>query len=139
MPWMTTRTSLPSVSMTAYGETLADYKRMRVFRHLLPDYDVTERQTNNQTLRNLLNQWEKLEKNFSTVEASQFYRSIDKKKHISRNIQPTNIIKKDSRYNALYRLWCEIQRQIVQEQQDSANFSLELRRIVQNWTTIFSC
>jgi len=111
-----------AIDWNAYGETLADYKRMRVFRHLLPDYDVTERQTNNQTLRNLLNQWEKLEKNFSTVEASQFYRSIDKKKHISRNIQPTNIIKKDSRYNALYRLWCEIQRQIVQEQQDSANY-----------------
>ena len=29
--------------------------------------DVNERQTENQTLRNLLDQWEKLEKNFSTV------------------------------------------------------------------------
>ena len=110
-----------AIDWNAYGETLADYKRMRIFRQLLPDYDVNERQTENQTLRNLLDQWEKLEKNFSTVEASQFYRSIDKKKHISRNIQPTNILKKDSRYNALYRLWCEIQRQIVQEQQDSVN------------------
>ena len=110
-----------AIDWNAYGETLADYKRMRIFRQLLPDYDVNERQTENQTLRSLLNQWEKLEKNFSTVEASQFYRSIDKKKHISRNIQPTNILKKDSRYNALYRVWCEIQRQIVQEQQDSVN------------------
>lgn len=110
-----------AIDWNAYGEALSDYKRMRIFRQLLPDYDVNERQTENQTLCNLLNQWEKLEKNFSTVEASQFYRSIDKKKHISRNIQPTNILKKDSRYNALYRLWCEIQRQIVQEQQDSVN------------------
>lgn len=110
-----------AIDWNAYGETLSDYKRMRIFRQLLPDYDVNERQIENQTLRNLLNQWEKLEKNFSTVEASQFYRSIDKKKHISRNIQPTNILKKDSRYNALYRLWCEIQRQIVQKQQDSVN------------------
>ena len=30
-------------------------------------------------------------------------------------------MKKDSRYNALYRVWCEIQRQIVQEQQESIN------------------
>lgn len=110
-----------AIDWNAYGETLSDYKRMRIFRQLLSDYDVNERQTENQMLRNLLNQWEKLEKNFSTVEASQFYRSIDKKKHISRNIQPTNILKKDSRYNALYRLWCEIQRQIVQKQQDSVN------------------
>lgn len=110
-----------TIDWNAYGETLSDYKRMRIFRQLLPDYDVNARQTENQTLRNLLSLWEKLERNFSTVEASQFYRSIDKKKHISRNIKPTNILKKDSRYNALYRLWCEIQHQIVQEQQDSAN------------------
>lgn len=110
-----------AIDWNAYGEILSDYKRMRIFRQLLPDYDVNEHQTENQILRNLLNQWKKLEKNFSTVEAAKFYRSIDKKKHISRNIQPTNILKKDSRYNALYRLWCEIQRQVVQEQQDSVN------------------
>lgn len=52
------------------------------------------------------------------MEASQFYRSIDKKKHISRNIQLTNILKKDSRYNALYRLWCGVHRQIVKERQE---------------------
>lgn len=108
-----------AIDWNAYGETLYDYKRMRIFEQLLPDYNVGERQNENRTLRNLLDQWIKLEKNFSTVEASQFYRSIDKKKHISRNIQPTNILKKDSRYNALYRLWCEVQRQIVQEQQKS--------------------
>ncbi len=110
-----------AIDWNAYGEALYDYKRMRIFDQLLPNYDVSERQTENQILRDLFLQWEKLEKNFSTVEASQFYRSIDKKKHISRNIQPTNILKKDSRYNALYRVWCEIQRQIVQEQQESIN------------------
>ena len=110
-----------AIDWNAYGETLFDYKRMRFFKQLLPDYDVNEHQTENQTLRSLFNQWEKLEKNFSTVEATQFYRSLDKKKRISRNIQPTNILKNDSRYNALYRLWCEIQRQIAQEQQYSVN------------------
>lgn len=108
-----------AIDWNAYGMSLFDYKRMKIFEQLLPNYDVAERQNENKTLRDLLNQWEKLEKHFSTVEASQFYRSIDKKKHISRNIQPTNILKKDSRYNALYRLWCEIQRQVVQEQQES--------------------
>lgn len=110
-----------AIDWSAYGEALFDYKRMRIFDQLLPNYDVSERQTENTILQDLLGQWEKLEKNFSTIEASQFYRSIDKKRHISRNIQPTNILKKDSRYNALYRVWCEIQRQIVQEQQESIN------------------
>lgn len=110
-----------AIDWNAYGEALFDYKRMRIFNRLLPNYDVSERQMENSILQDLLNQWEKLEKNFSTIEASQFYRSIDKKRHISRNIQPTNILKKDSRYNALYRVWCEIQRQIVQEQQESIN------------------
>ena len=108
-----------AIDWNAYGNTLYDYKRMRIFKQLLPDYDVNERKDTNISLENLLLQWRKLEKHFSTVEASQFYRSIDRKKHISRNIKPTNILKKDSRYNALYRLWCEIQRQIVIEQQDS--------------------
>ena len=110
-----------AIDWNAYGEALYDYKRMRIFDQLLPNYDVSERQTENRVLRDLFLQWEKLEKNFSTVEASQFYRSIDKKKHIGRNIKPTNILKKDSRYNALYRLWCEIQRKLVQEQQESIN------------------
>lgn len=119
-----------AIDWNAYGNTLYDYKRMRIFKQLLPDYDVNERKETNISLENLLEQWRKLEKNFSTVEASQFYRSIDRKKHISRNIKPTNILKKDSRYNALYRLWCEIQRQMVLEQQESRdivgawNFSL---------------
>lgn len=108
-----------AIDWNAYGNTLYDYKRMRIFKQLLPDYDVNERKDTNISLENLLLQWRKLEKHFSTVEASQFYRSIDRKKHISRNIKPTNILKKDSRYNALYRLWCEIQRQIVLEHQDS--------------------
>ena len=106
-----------AIDWNAYGEMLYDYKRMKIFRQLLPDYDVSQRQEENNALRALLSQWEKLERSFSTAEASQFYRSIDKKKHISRNIQPTNILKKDSRYNALYRLWCEIHRQIVKERQ----------------------
>lgn len=110
-----------AIDWNAYGETLYDYKRMRIFKQLLPDYDISKRRNDNNTLRTLLGQWDKLEKSLSTVEASLFYRSIDKKKHISRNIQPTNILKKDSRYNALYRLWCEIQRQIVQEQQESVS------------------
>ena len=110
-----------AIDWNAYGEKLVDYKRMRIFRQLLPDYDMSEKQIANKELNELLAQWQKLEKYFSTVEASQFYRSIDKKKHISRNIQPTNILKKDSRYNALYRVWCEIQRQIVQEQQEILN------------------
>lgn len=108
-----------AIDWNAYGNALYDYKRMRIFKQLLPDYDINERKDTNISLENLLLQWRKLEKHFSTVEASQFYRSIDRKKHISRNIKPTNIIKKDSRYNTLYRLWCEIQRQIVLEQQDS--------------------
>ena len=108
-----------AIDWNAYGNALYDYKRMRIFKQLLPDYDVNERKDTNISLENLLLQWRKLEKHFSTVEASQFYRSIDRKKHISRNIKPTNILKKDSRYNALYRLWCEIQRQIVLEQQES--------------------
>lgn len=112
-----------AIDWNAYGETLADYKRMRVFRQLLPDYDVDEHQTKNQSLRTLLDQWKNLEKKLSTVEASRFFRSIDKKKRISRNIQPTNILKKDSRYNALYRLWCEVHRQIVQEQRKSENIN----------------
>lgn len=110
-----------AIDWSVYGEALYDYKRMRIFNQLFPNYNVAERQTKNQVLHDLLLKWEKLEKNFSTVETSQFYRSIDKKKHISRNIQPTNILKKDSRYNLLYRVWCEIQRQIVQEQQESLN------------------
>lgn len=112
-----------AIDWNAYGEALYDYKRMRIFEQLLPDYDLQERQNENSILRSLFEQWLKLEKNFSTVEASQFFRSIDKKKHISRNIKPTNILKKDSRYNALYRLWCEIQRQIVQEHNESQNIS----------------
>lgn len=112
-----------AIDWNAYGEELFDYKRIRVFEQLLPDYDIVQRQNENTLLRSLLNQWRKLEKNFSTIEASQFFRSIDKKKHISRNIKPTNIIKKDSRYNALYRLWCEIQRQNVQDQNDSIDLS----------------
>lgn len=108
-----------AIDWNAYGNTLYDYKRMRIFKQLLPDYDVDEHKDKNVSLENLLLQWQQMEKHFSTVEASQFYRSIDRKKHISRNIKPTNILKKDSRYNALYRLWCEIQRQIVLEQQDS--------------------
>ena len=108
-----------AIDWNAYGNTLYDYKRMRIFKQLLPDYDVNERKDTNTSLENLLVQWRKLEKNFSTVEASKFYRNLDRKKHISRNIKSTNILKEDSRYNALYRLWCEIQRQIVLEQQDS--------------------
>ncbi|WP_026527787.1 DUF2357 domain-containing protein [Butyrivibrio sp. VCD2006] len=107
-----------AIDWNAYGETLSDYKRVRIFEQLLPDYDVVEKTEENGTLKDLLGQWQKLERSFSTVEASKFYRSIDKKKRISRNIQPTNILKKDSRYNALYRLWGEIQRQIVQIHQD---------------------
>ena len=108
-----------AIDWNAYGSTLFDYKRMRIFEQLLPDYDVNERKDTNISLENLLLQWRKLEKHFSTVEASQFYRSIDRKRHISRNIKPTNILKKDSRYNALYRLWCDIQRQVVLEQQNA--------------------
>lgn len=107
-----------AIDWNAYGETLSDYKRVRIFEQLLPDYDVVEKNEENGALKDLLKQWQKLERSFSTVEASKFYRSIDKKRRISRNIQPTNILKKDSRYNALYRLWGEIQRQIVQNHQD---------------------
>lgn len=107
-----------AIDWNAYGEALYDYKRMRIFEQLLPNHNVQERQNENIVLKDLLKQWVKLERKFSTVEASQFYRGIDKKKHISRNIQLTNILKKDSRYNALYRLWCEIQRQSVQEQNE---------------------
>ncbi len=110
-----------AIDWNAYGKALYDYKRMRIFEQLLPDYDVEETKDKNQKFKKLLGEWRKLEKNFSTVEASQFYRSIDKKKHISRNIQLTNILKKDSRYHALYRLWCEIQRQIVQERQKAVS------------------
>ena len=110
-----------AIDWNAYGKSLSDYKRLRVFRQLLPDYNVNERKNKNKALRELLNRWKKLEKNYSTVEASQFYRSIDRKKRISRNIKPTNIIKKDSRYNALYRLWCDIQRQKVKEQNNISN------------------
>lgn len=108
-----------AIDWNAYGEDIYDYKRIQIFEQLLPDYNLAQKQDENKTLKSLLACWAKLERNFSIVEASQFYRSIDKKKHISRSIKPTNILKKDSRYNALYRLWCEIQRQIVQEQIDA--------------------
>ncbi|WP_029232544.1 hypothetical protein [Butyrivibrio sp. VCB2006] len=107
-----------TIDWNKYGKDLSDYKRTRIFEQLLPDYNLKIKTEENGTLKDLLKQWEKLERSFSTVEASKFYRSIDKKKRISRNIQPTNILKKDSRYNALYRLWGEIQRQIVQNHQD---------------------
>lgn len=108
-----------AIDWNAYGEILYDYKRMRIFQQLLPDYNVSDRKEENQVLSGLLRQWEKLERHFSTAAASRFYRSIDKKKRISRNIRPTNILKKDSRYHGLYRLWCGIQRQVIQEQKES--------------------
>lgn len=126
-----------AIDWNAYGEELYDYKRMQIFEQLLPDYDVAERQNENNVLGSLLEQWRKLEKNFSTVEASKFFRSISKKKHISRNIKPTNIIKKDSRYNALYRLWCEIQRRIVLEQDDSKGLFGEDEIILNNCYSLY--
>ncbi len=126
-----------AIDWNAYGEELYDYKRMRFFAQLLPDYNIAERQTVNTTLRSLLEQWSHLERNYSTVEASQFYHSIDKKKHISRNIRPTNILKKDSRYNALYRLWCEIQRQVVQEHDDSMDVFGESGFVLNNCYSLY--
>ena len=108
-----------TINWNAYGEMLGDFKRMQLFQKLLPEHDLQEREEENSKLLPLHLQWSKLERNFSTVESSHFYRSIDKKKHISRNIKPTNILKKDSRYNALYRLWCSIQRWNVQEENQS--------------------
>ncbi len=108
-----------AIDWNSYGNELFDYKRMRVFEQLLPDYNVSERKDENNSLKDLLLKWQKLEKHFSTIEASQFYRSIDSKKHISRNIKPTNILKKDSRYNALYRLWCDILHQKAIENDNS--------------------
>lgn len=112
-----------AIDWNTYGEELSDYKRGQIFKKLLPDYNVIERKDKVSNLEKLLKQWEKLENSFSTVEASRFYRSIDNKRHISRNIKPTNIIKKDSRYNALYRLWCEILRQNAIEQQESSKIA----------------
>ncbi len=115
--------NVSAIDWNIYGQELSDYKRMEIFSKLLPNYNVDDKQIENAKLQELLNQWESLEKHFSTVEASQFFRSIDKKRHISRSIRPTNIIKKDSRYNALYRLWCDIQRNIVQVQNESSGLS----------------
>ncbi len=108
-----------------YGGKLNDYKRRTIFNQLLPKFDVSDKQFENELMDSLMQEWIKYEQQISTIEASQFFRSIDKKKHISRNIHPTNIIKKDSRYNALYRLWCDIQKDAMGDQ-ISKGFSDEL-------------
>lgn len=108
-----------------YGGKLNDYKRRTIFNQLLPKFDVSDKQFENELMDSLMQEWIKYEQQISTIEASQFFRSIDKKKHISRNIHPTNIIKKDSRYNALYRLWCDIQKDAIGDQ-ISKGFSDEL-------------
>lgn len=125
------------IDLDKYGKQLRDDKRIQMFLKLMPNYNVEEKEIENLTLTELLNQWKRLEKQFSTVEASQFFRSIDKKKHISRNIHPTNILKKDSRYNALFRLWNVLQRQQIKESTDTKGISGDVKAVVANYYVMY--
>lgn len=125
------------IDLDKYGKQLRDNKRIQMFLKLMPNYNVEEKEIENLTLTELLMQWKRLEKQFSTVEASQFFRSIDKKKHISRNIHPTNILKKDSRYNALYRLWNVLQRQQVKETTETKGVSGDVKATVANYYVMY--
>lgn len=125
------------IDLDRYGKQLRDSKRIQMFLKLMPNYNIEEKEIENLTLSELLMQWQRLEKQFSTVEASQFFRSIDKKKHISRNIHPTNILKKDSRYNALYRLWNVLQRQQIKETTEVKGIAGDVKAVVANYYVMY--
>lgn len=111
------------ISWSQYGNELKDYRRIRVLKRILPKFDSNEKSDENIYLEALLKEWTHAMNLFSNVEASSFYRSIDRKKRISRNVHMTNILKKDSRYNALYRLWCLIRQEEIKEQQEKEQLS----------------
>lgn len=127
-----------AIDWDMYGNKLNDYKRSEIFRKLLPDFDVDAKSEENSKFEKLLFKWKKVGRQLSNVEASQFYRSIDRNRRISRNIHQTNILKNDSRYNALYRLWSKIQAENSKQAQEKDGLTGEISNCLRNYYNAYS-
>jgi len=97
-----------------FAKYFANSNKINVYKKLMPTFDESGNEKENDVLNLLLASWEKLGQNYENVKHTSFYMSIDKKKRISRNVHLTNILRKESSYHSLYNLWCTIRKINVQ-------------------------
>ena len=121
-----------------YSKVLNDKRRQQILMKLIPNYAKDKENEKGNRYRELLNKWAKLGMQLSNVKASIFFRSISKRS-VSRNIHTTNILKNDSRYNALFRLWNDIQMNNAKEKLEFKGLAEKLSKNKSSYYSQYVC
>lgn len=107
-----------AIDWEQYGKVIQDYRRGKLVSKLTRGKDVEALGKENEYFQFVKEEWTKISRMLLTIKSSAFYQSIDRKKHISRNIHLTNILRNDQRYKALYDTWCLVHREKQRDKEE---------------------
>lgn len=99
------------IDWNKYSQELGDYKKALLLQKMLPDFDQNAIETAQSGLQKYQNLLEKIERGLITVISSQFYQELETVgiKKFPLPVKPTNILKMDSRYRQILKLWTKLQ------------------------------
>ncbi len=99
-----------SSNVAAYEKyQVVDVRRVEMLRELLGSENYDELYISGGTTEeDAYNEWLKLAEIVQAIRNSAFYRQIDKRMRISRNIHQTNILRHDQHYKSLFQIWQEL-------------------------------
>lgn len=126
-----------AIDWESYGTKVNDYRRSILLQKLLSGCDVDELSRENTMFDDALHEWLQISRMLTTIRGSVFYRKIDGKRRISRNIHLTNILKNDQRYKALYDIWCLIQGERQKEEQKKEGVNNDVINNVEYYYTTY--
>ena len=99
------------IDWNTYSQEMGDYKKTLLLQKMLPDFDQDNAEKSHLQLLRYLNLLERIERGLTTIISSQFYQSLEKVrvKNFPLPVKPTNILKMDSRYRQILKLWTKLQ------------------------------
>lgn len=115
-----------AIDWEEYGMKVNDYNRSELLRKLIPGKNTSELSEENKSFDDALKRWLNISKILLSIRSSSFYRKIDEKRRIGKEIHLTNILKNDQRYKALYDIWCLVRKEKQKEQQEKQGASDDL-------------
>lgn len=115
-----------AIDWEEYGMKVNDYNRSELLRKLVPGKDTSDLSEENRSFDEALKHWLNISKILLSIRSSSFYRKIDDKRRINKNVHLTNILKNDQRYKALYDIWCLIRKEKQKEQKEKQGASDDL-------------
>lgn len=99
------------IDWNKYSQELGDYKKTLLLQKMLPDFDQEKMENSQSELQDYQKLLEKIERGLTNIVSSHFYQELETAgiKKFPLPVKPTNILKMDSRYRQILKLWTKLQ------------------------------